>query len=405
MPHDHRHAPDALLSIVLPVYNEAGVLRTLADRIERSVSDSGMRTEIVFVNDGSTDGSGDLLDLLAATRPQVRVVHLSRNFGHQAAVHAGLAHARGDAVVLMDSDLQDAPEAIPEFVQRWRQGADVVYAIRTQRKEAWWKRALFGLFHRLMHAASGKGLPLEAGNFSLMDRRVVRHILALREYDRYLPGLRAWVGFRQEGVPVERLARYDHRPRVSLRGLMRLAKTAVFSFSTLPLAAFYTIGYAALAVFLGLAGFSLFCKLFTDLAVPGWTSHILSASFFGALNALGICILGEYVIRIYDQVRGRPIYLVHRTVNLPAADRLPVVPLAVEQLPVVPLAAARTSGHEDAETLACAALLEEAQAMLAESGRPADDRSAAVAARGASLSCRQQGAPPGPLPDSATPRQ
>jgi glycosyltransferase involved in cell wall biosynthesis len=365
MPLHPRQAPDALLSIVLPVYNEAGVLRSLADRIERCVRDCGLRAEIVFVNDGSTDGSGDLLDLLAATRPQVRVVHLSRNFGHQAAVQAGLAHAAGDAVVLMDSDLQDAPEAIPGFVQRWRQGADVVYAIRKQRKEAWGKRVLFGLFYRLMHAASGKGLPLDAGNFSLMDRRVVRQILALREYDRYLPGLRAWVGFRQEGMPVERLARYDQRPRVSFRGLVRLAKTAVFSFSTLPLAVFYGIGYAALAVFLGLAGFSLFCKLFTDLAVPGWTSHILSASFFGALNALGICILGEYVIRIYDQVRGRPIYLVQRTVNL--GDRGPQQ--AASQADCAPC-----WDDDGSDVLACASLWQQTQALLAAADTAAAGR-------------------------------
>jgi dolichol-phosphate mannosyltransferase len=215
----------------------------------------------------------------------------------------------------MDSDLQDSPLAIPRFVAAWRDGCDVVYAMRASRKEALWKRLLFAGFHRLLARMSHGRIPVDAGNFSLMDRRVVGHILALEERDRYLPGLRSWVGFRQRGIEVERQARYDGRPRVSLLGLWRLAKTAMFSFSTFPLAVFYVIGYSALAIFLVLAAYSLYCRLFTDLAIPGWTSHILSASFFGALNALGISILGEYVARIYDQVRGRPVYVVERTVN------------------------------------------------------------------------------------------
>jgi polyisoprenyl-phosphate glycosyltransferase len=268
------------------------------------------------VNDGSTDGSDRALDQMAARSPEVRVIHFSRNFGHQAAVQAGLRHARGHAVVLMDSDLQDAPEAIGRFIEAWRKGVDVVYAVREKRKEQAWKRFLFAAFHRTLAAVSTTPIPADAGNFSLIDARVVRQLVALSERDRYLPGLRSWVGFRQEGVVVERLARYDNHPRVSLRGLWRLAKTAVFSFSSLPLTIFYLIGYSALALFLGLAGYALFCKLFTDLAIPGWTSYILSASFFGALNALGISMLGEYVLRIYDQVRARPLYLVDRTVNI-----------------------------------------------------------------------------------------
>jgi dolichol-phosphate mannosyltransferase len=303
------------LSIVLPVYNEAGVVEELVARIGKAAGTCVASFEIVFVNDGSRDDSPELLDKLAELDPRVRVVHLSRNFGHQAAVQAGLAHARGDAVVLMDSDLQDAPEAIPRFIQAWWKGQDVVYAVRAARKEAAWKRCLFAGFHRFLARISSSRIPVGAGNFCLMDRRVVRHIVETCERDRYLPGLRSWMGFRQMGIIVERLARYDNKPRVSLRGLWRLAKTAIFSFSTFPLAVFWWIGYSALAIFLCLAAFSLYCRLFTELAIPGWTSHILSASFFGALNALGISILGEYVVRIYDQVRQRPMYVVDRVVG------------------------------------------------------------------------------------------
>jgi len=318
-----RHCAQALLSIVLPVYNEEAVLEELISQVTAAARACGMRYEFVLVNDGSTDSSGELLDSMAAQDEHLQVIHLARNFGHQAALHAGLAHAAGDAIVLMDSDLQDSPLAIPRFVAQWRSGYDVVYAVRVARKEGWWKRLLFAGFHRLLSRVSEGRIPADAGNFSLMDRRVVRQILSLAERDRYLPGLRHWVGFRQRGIEVERQARYDGCPRVSLRGLWRLAKTAMFSFSSFPLAVFHWIGYLALAIFLALAGYSLYCRLFTDLAIPGWTSHILSASFFGALNALGISILGEYVVRIYDQVRGRPIYVVDRRVSgrsAPAED-------------------------------------------------------------------------------------
>jgi dolichol-phosphate mannosyltransferase len=315
-----RNSRRALVSVVLPVYNEAEVLPTLLSRVRAALMSCETRYEIIFVDDGSTDASPDVIDALAAQYTCVRAVHLTRNFGHQAAVQAGLEHAQGDAVVLMDSDLQDVPEALPLFVAQWRAGYDVVYALRTQRKEGLFKRALFAGFHRLMASIASVAIPADAGIFCLVDRRVVRHITAMGETDRYFPGLRSWVGFRQKGVEVERGSRYDQHPRVSLLGLCRLAKTAIFSFSTFPLRFFYLIGASAAAVFVGLSGYSLFCKLFTTLAIPGWTSHVLIGSFFGALNALGICILGEYVIRIYDQVRHRPLYLVDRTTNIAGND-------------------------------------------------------------------------------------
>jgi dolichol-phosphate mannosyltransferase len=312
-----RPAPEqTLLSVVLPVFNEVKVLKNLLGQVRQALVGCGMRSEIIFVDDGSSDGSARMLDQLAARHDEVRVIHFSRNFGHQAAVHAGLEHASGDAVVVMDSDLQDDPAAIVPMLNAWRAGADIAYAVRAKRKEPLWKRALFAAFHRLLARVSSTPIPADAGNFSLIDARAVRQIVALAERDRYLPGLRSWVGFRQQGIVVERNPRYDAQPRVSLRGLWRLAKTAIFSFSSLPLAVFNFLGYAALSVFLALGGYSVCCRLFTAQAIPGWTSHILSASFFGAINALGISMLGEYVIRIYDQVRGRPLYLVDRTVNL-----------------------------------------------------------------------------------------
>ena len=307
---------NVLISAVLPVYNEAGGLQELFRRVRDSIQDTGARQQIIFVDDGSTDGSAELLDNLSADHPQVCVLHLSRNFGHQAAVQAGLTHATGDVVLLMDSDMQDAPEALARFLLQWEAGYDVVYAVRKDRPERLWKRILFATFHRALSAIANTHIPAGGGNFSLIDARVVDEIVRLGERDRYLPGLRSWVGFRQIGIEVRRQARYDGNPRVSLWGLWRLAKTAIFSFSTFPLFIFSLIGYSALAVFAALTAFSLFCRLFTGLAIPGWTSNVLVASFFGAVNALGISMLGEYVARIYDQVRQRPLYLVDRAVNL-----------------------------------------------------------------------------------------
>ena len=297
------------ISVVMPVYNEAAILQELTDSVVTVLDQMQAVFEIVYVNDGSSDASRSILDRLAHTDSRVRVVHLSRNFGHQPAVHAGLDHATGDLVVLMDSDLQDDPQAIPDFVAKWEQGFDVVYAKRVNRKESLPKRALFHAFYRVLNAVADSPMPSDAGNFSLMDRRVVDAIRQMPERDRYLPGLRSWAGFRQTGIPVERLARHDDQPRVSLAGLFRLAKTAVFSFSSFPLTLFYGIAAISACVCLAAIGFVLYHKAFTGLAIPGWASTIITASFFGALNALGISVLGEYVIRIYDQVRARPIFL------------------------------------------------------------------------------------------------
>jgi dolichol-phosphate mannosyltransferase len=253
---------------------------------------------------------------------RVKVIHLSRNFGHQPALLAGLQSASGDAVIVMDSDLQDDPAAIPRFLDQWEAGYDVVYAVRASRKENIVKRTLFHAFYRILQAMSQTPIPADAGNFGLIDRRVAIQVSSLPEHSRFYPGLRRWVGFRQTGVPVARNARHDKTPRVSFWGLVRLAKTAIFSFSNLPLLAFYAIAIASCCVCFGLSLFVLYHKVVTGLAIPGWTSGIIAASFFGTLNALGVAVLGEYVIGIYEQVRARPQYIVERSMNLKESNRL-----------------------------------------------------------------------------------
>ena len=297
------------ISVVMPVFNESAILVELTAAVQEQLVEQSDAYEIVYVNDGSSDNSYEILDDLAAENDWVSVVHLARNFGHQAAVHAGLEHASGDVVVLMDSDLQDDPSAIPRFLTEWEQGFDVVYAQRVNRKESLPKRFLFHSFYRVLNAVADSPMPSDAGNFSLMDRRVVDAMLLMPEREPYLPGLRSWAGFRQTGIAVERLARHDDQPRVSMLGLFRLAKTAIFSFSSAPLTLFYSIAAVSASVCLAAVLFVLYHKALTGLAIPGWASIIITASFFGALNALGISVLGEYVIRIYHQVRGRPVYL------------------------------------------------------------------------------------------------
>lgn len=360
---DRPSLEEAIISVVLPVFNEERILPRLVERLTSVMTSCGCDYELIFVDDGSRDEGPAMLDWMAKADRRIKVVHFSRNFGHQAAVQAGLAHASGDAVVLMDSDMQDSPDAIPRFIEAWHEGHDVVFAVRTQRKENILKRLCFAAFHRFMSRVAATPIPADAGIFGLVDRRVVERILSLSESDRYFPGLRSWVGFRQVGIEVERLARYDEHPRVSIRGLVRLAKTAVFSFSTFPLRMFYGLGAMAGVVFLALAGYAVFCKLFTDLAIPGWTSHVLIGSFFGAMNALGICILGEYVVRIYDQVRNRPMYLVDRTVNLhdvpplsPETEPLGDMSLVgvldeINSMRATALAAAEAADYEAAEVL------------------------------------------------------
>ncbi|MCU0710551.1 MAG: glycosyltransferase family 2 protein [Pirellula sp.] len=300
------------IALVLPVYNEVENLRSLTAKIQQVIDGLPVNSEIIYVNDGSHDGSDKVLDEIASEDDRIRVIHLSRNFGHSAAVRAGIDHSNADAVILMDSDGQDDPLAILRMVDRWLQGAEVVYAVRVARKEGAWKRCLFSMFYRILGKLSSVKIPKDAGNFGLMDRRVVEQIKNLIEVDRYFPGLRSWTGFRQESIQVERLERYDDKPRVGLSGLMSLAKTALFGFSRVPLLAFYGIAFVCAGVSFGLIGFALFHKLFTGLAIPGWTSTTSISAFFGAMNALGIAILGEYVARIYDQVRARPSYIVAR---------------------------------------------------------------------------------------------
>ena len=320
---EQRQSEEICLSIVLPVFNEVEILETLVAAVEEAVVAAGCRHGIGFVVDGSKEGSGELTDRIAAENPYVRVVHFSRNFGHQAALQAGLLHASGDAVVVMDSDMQDDPASIPDFLQHWREGADVVYAVRCGRKEGPIKRLLFYAFYRMLNMVSAIPIPMDAGNFGLIDRSVAIEVSHLHDRDRYYPGLRRWVGFRHVGVTVQRLSSYADLARVGFWQLVSLVQYAIFSFSSLPLTVFYLIAAISILVCVSLSAFALYHRIFTGEAIPGWTSMTITASFFGAINALGIGVLGEYVVRIYDQVRARPQFIVSSRTNF--SDARPTI--------------------------------------------------------------------------------
>ncbi len=313
-----------LISIVIPVYNEEPVLDKLCDQAGEALSASGVRCEFILVDDGSGPECGEHLLELARNHVNVRVLRLSRNFGQQAAIQAGLSKAEGDAAIIMDADFQDDPASLPAFVEKWREGYQVIYAIRTKRKEFFLKRWLFYWFYRLFKVLSPVDVPPDAGNFGLIDRRVVDAILELGEHDRFYPGLRSWAGFRQIGVTVERLKRYDDRARVTLFGLLRLAKNAIFSFSSMPLMVFYGVATINLCIAVALSSFSLYHKIFTGQAIPGWTSMIVAVCIIGGFNSLGIAILGEYILRIYRQVQQRPMFIIaHDTGEAEEQERHP----------------------------------------------------------------------------------
>lgn len=311
---------DTKITIVMPLLNEVAVIEQLVEQTATVLNQTGCQWQFVLVNDGSTDGSREVLDRMAGLESRITVLHLSRNFGHQSALHAGLEHATGDATILMDSDAQDDPNVLPQMIDQWQRGHDVVYAVRYGRKENIIKRSAFHLFHRSMQSLASIAIPRDAGNFGLMDARVVKHVVSLGETDRYFPGLRTWVGFKQCALPVERLRRHDDQPRVSFRGLVSLAKTAMFSFSRVPLLAFYGLALVSLMIGFTCIAWALYHKLFTGQAIPGWASVTTVSAFFGAINALGIAILGEYIARIYDQVRDRPAYVVAETKNLTSEE-------------------------------------------------------------------------------------
>jgi glycosyltransferase involved in cell wall biosynthesis len=300
------------LSVVLPVFNERENLPALYERLVRVLDAGNHPYELVFVDDGSRDGSCDVLYALAEGDPRIVVVELARNFGHQIAISAGLDHARGDGVIVMDSDLQDPPEMLPEFIARWREGYDVVYAVRASRKENLLLRAAYALFYRLLRWIANIDIPLDAGDFCLMDRRVVDVLTAMPERNRFVRGIRSWVGMKQIGLPYDRQGRYAGKPKYTLSRLTYLALDGIVAFSFVPLRIITILGFIISAVSIALAILYTVQRLAFGLTPPGFPTLIVAVFFLAGIQLITIGVIGEYVGRIYEEVKQRPLYVVRR---------------------------------------------------------------------------------------------
>jgi dolichol-phosphate mannosyltransferase len=298
------------ISVAIPLFNEEDNVLELHKRLERTLRSLNLTYEILFIDDGSRDRTASIVDRLCETDPHVAAIRLSRNFGHQAAVSAGIDHGRGQAVVVMDGDLQDPPEVIPDFVAKWREGYEVVYAVRKNRKEGMLKRAAYGAFYRTLNAISDLDVPLDSGDFCLMDRRVVDLLKHLPERMRFVRGLRSFVGFRQTGVDYDRPARAAGRPKYTFRNLVGLALDGLVSFSSYPLRLVARLGLATIVIAIGLLVWALIDAFVHRTAPRGWASTVIVVLFMSAVQLFGIAILGEYLRLIFLEVKGRPTYIV-----------------------------------------------------------------------------------------------
>jgi dolichol-phosphate mannosyltransferase len=304
------------LSVAIPIHNEEAVLPELLARVT-VVLDAlpGGPHEMIFVDDGSRDRSLHQLEAWAAKDERIVVVSLSRNFGHQAALTAALDQVTGDAALVMDGDLQDRPEEIPRLLAKLQEGYDVVYAQRIRRKESTFLRAAYFLFYRVITSLSNLRLPLDAGDFSIMSLRVVSAIRGAPEHNRYLRGLRTWVGFRQTGLEVERAERVAGRSKYSFGALLRLGLDGIFSFSTAPLRAAAVLGAVGIALSSLYAIYSVYARIVLHRSPQGFTALIVIMTFLSGLNLFFLGIIGEYVGRSYEEAKARPLYVVDRIIR------------------------------------------------------------------------------------------
>ena len=308
------------LSVVAPCFNEEGVLHELYRRISQVLDGSGETWELVLVNDGSRDRTPEIMRELHAQDERVKVVDFARNFGHQIAVTAGMDYAQGDAVVLIDADLQDPPELILEMLAKWREGYEVVYAIRAERKgETWFKEFTAKMFYRIIYKITDIDIPMDTGDFRLMDRKVVNALKTMHEKHRFMRGMSVWVGFRQTGVKYVRAERYAGETKYPLKKMLKFAMDGITSFSYFPLQLATYIGFvAALLAVLGII-VTIILRLSGSHAFLGQATTLVSVLFLGGVQLICLGILGEYLGRIYDEVKGRPLYIVREALGFDEA--------------------------------------------------------------------------------------
>lgn len=300
-------------SIIAPIFNEAESMPELYRRVSTVMDATGEPWELILVDDGSSDGSTDLMTALAAKDNRVRPLIFARNFGHQIAVTAGLDYARGDAVVIIDSDLQDPPEVIPDLIAKWREGYEVVYAVRAEREgESKFKLFTASLFYRIIYRITDVKIPLDTGDFRLMDRKVVNVLKSMRERYRFLRGMSAWVGFKQVGVPYKRAARFAGSTKYPFRKMFKLALNAVTGFSYFPLQLATYLGFGAAGLSIIMIPVVIIERTITGRQFFGQASTLVAVLFLGGVQLISLGILGEYLGRVYDEVKGRPLYVISR---------------------------------------------------------------------------------------------
>jgi polyisoprenyl-phosphate glycosyltransferase len=311
-------------SLVVPAYNEEGVIAELATHLARVMDALDGDAEAIFVDDGSTDRSYELMLEAARTDPRFRLIKLSRNFGHQIALTAGVDLAAGDAVIVMDADLQDPPEVVLDLVARWREGYDVVYAVREERVgETRFKRATAAWFYRGFNRISEVKVPLDVGDFRLIDRRALDVFSQMRESNRFVRGMFSWIGLRQTGVAYTRQERFAGETKYPLRKMLRFAATGVVSFSAAPLRAALNLGFLVSGLSFALGIWGVVVKVFGFYNVPGWTSILVVVTFIGGIQLIVLGVIGEYIGDIHAEVKRRPLYVVSELENFAGSPPLP----------------------------------------------------------------------------------
>ena len=298
-------------SIVVPIYNEFENLPELYRRLKDVMDSTGESWELILVDDGSTDGSTEKIRELASADQVVRPVIFARNFGHQVAITAGWDYARGDAVVIIDADLQDPPETILDLARKWKEGYEVVYAVRAEREgESWFKLWTASLFYRLIYRITDVKIPVDTGDFRLMDRKVVDVLKQMKERHRFPRGMSAWVGFRQIGVEYKRAARHAGVTKYPFRKMLRLALNAITGFSYFPLQVATYVGFVAAGIAILAIPIVIYMRIMGSGAFFGQATTLISVLFLGGVQLISLGILGEYIGRLYDEAKGRPLYIV-----------------------------------------------------------------------------------------------
>jgi len=305
---------DVTYSIVVPVYNEIESLSELHSRLVTVLDTLGEPWELILIDDGSTDGSTEEILRIAGQDQRVRPVIFARNFGHQIAITAGLDHSQGEAVVMIDADLQDPPEVIPDLVSKWKEGYEVVFAVRTEREgESWFKKFTASIFYRLILRITDVKIPLDTGDFRLLDRQAVNILNKMRERHRFPRGMAAWIGFRQVGVPYRRAARFAGTTKYPFRKMVRLALDAITGFSYFPLQLATYLGFICAGVSALVIPIVIAMRLTGSQAFLGQATTLIAVLFLGGVQLISLGILGEYLGRLYDEAKGRPLYIVRET--------------------------------------------------------------------------------------------